>query len=74
MDIRNIVKSWLKENRYSGLFYQGECACSIEDLMPCGNPCPDCEIGYVVAIIEDNGEEGFRVQRTKSQTIKEGAQ
>lgn len=73
MEIRDIVKDWLEKNGYTGLFYDsGECACTAEDLMPCDCPCTDCEAGYVVATTGDDGEEGFRVMRTKPETTGGG--
>lgn len=46
MDIEDIVKKYLVEHEYSGL-YNEECGCSLDDLFPCGS-CPrDCEPGYV---------------------------
>ena len=48
MDVREIVKIWLKNNGYDGLFDEFECACEISDLMPCDEPHPDCKPGYKV--------------------------
>jgi len=48
MEILEIVREYLKENGYDGLYQPGECACLIEDLMPCGQPTSDCEAGYKV--------------------------
>lgn len=42
MNVKKIVKAWLIENGYDGL-YGGECECSLDDLMPCFD---DCEAGY----------------------------
>lgn len=73
MEIKDIVKDWLKNNGYSGLFNESaECACVTGDLMHCLNPCTDCEAGYVFAATGDDGEEGFRVQKTKPQTAEGG--
>lgn len=47
MDALSIVKEWLTVNGYSGLFQPGEeCACSLDDLMPCMDFGRDCEPGY----------------------------
>jgi hypothetical protein len=45
MDIKNIIKNYLEDNGYDGLFFPGECACTINDLMPCENFCNECEAG-----------------------------
>ena len=75
MEIRDIVKDWLEENGYTGLFHDsGECACKIDDLMPCDGPCLECEAGYVVSATDDEGEPGFRVSRTKPEQITEGGE
>lgn len=65
MKFKDIIRDWLKENGYTGLFYPGECACSIDDLMPCENPCPDCEAGYLIKCTDDDGEDVFRLCKTK---------
>ena len=73
MEIRDIVEIWLKTNGYSGLFNgSADCACSLKDLMPCDCPCTDCEAGYLTEESGDDGEESFRVSRTKSETTEGG--
>ena len=48
-EISEIVKQYLIDNGYDGLFYpDGECACEISDLMPCGEWGSDCEPGYKI--------------------------
>jgi hypothetical protein len=46
MTTKEIIIQWLKENHYDGL--RGyDCGCELNDLMPCGEWCPeDCEAGY----------------------------
>lgn len=44
MTICEILKKWLKENGYDGLYWDG-CGCAIGDLMPCGEPNEDCSAG-----------------------------
>jgi len=47
INLTGILKKWLTENKYDGLFnYECECACIIDDLVPCGDPQEDCEPGY----------------------------
>lgn len=46
MNIFKIVKLWLKENGYNGLYSDGgECACELSDLQPCGENFSDCSPG-----------------------------
>lgn len=49
-----LIKAKLLEDSYTGLYYPGECACSTDDLAPCGS-CEqeegeeyinDCSPGY----------------------------
>lgn len=50
MTVKEIVKEWLETNGYDGLFYEGECGCLIDDLMPCALYASEfsavCEPGY----------------------------
>ena len=46
MDVREIIKKYLIDNGFDGLFDPDECACEIADLMPCGEYCGSCEPGY----------------------------
>lgn len=50
MTVKDIVKKYLEENDFDGLYSpNGFCACRLEDLMPCFREgCVDCEPGYVV--------------------------
>ena len=52
-----IISSYLKAQGYDGLVdCNGECACVLEDLMPCGgDSVMDCQAGYEV---ECTCEEG----------------
>ena len=47
MNVRQIVKQWLKKKGYDGLYSSSECACMADDLMPCGEYYSDCESGYL---------------------------
>lgn len=45
MTIKDIIAEWLARNGYDGL-YDGEgCGCRRDELMPCGEPKPDCIAG-----------------------------
>ena len=45
MNVREIVKKYLKKNGYDGLYCEA-CGCYLSDLMPCENNSSDCEPGY----------------------------
>ncbi len=48
MDVADIVKRFLDENGFDGL-YTDECGCFKDDLFPCGSKCiPDCLPGYKI--------------------------
>ena len=51
MTVRDIVRDYLRKHGYDGLYNDaGDCACLIDDLMPCtaceGAYVDDCEPGY----------------------------
>lgn len=46
-DVLEIVEQHLEQNGYDGLFYDGECACKVGDLAPCGEINGGCEPGYL---------------------------
>jgi len=45
MTLKEIVKQWIKERGFEGLWREG-CACKLDNLMPCSEPGEDCEAGY----------------------------
>jgi len=45
MELKEIVKEWLKQHNYDGLF-NDDCGCIISDLMPCNEPGTQCEAGH----------------------------
>jgi hypothetical protein len=45
MNVKAIVKKYLTENGYDGL-YKGECGCRKNDLIACGGPAVFCRPGY----------------------------
>ena len=47
MNVKEIVKRWLIENKYDGLYNDG-CGCEIDDLSPCGEMCDSCQAGVKV--------------------------
>lgn len=49
MNIEDIVKEYLKNNGFDGLAdADNGCACSLNDLFPCGESCLECEPAYNV--------------------------
>lgn len=46
LNIFDIVKIYLENNGYDGLYNESECACLLSDLMPCETPEQDCFAGY----------------------------
>jgi len=50
MNVKDMVVAYLKEHGYDGLFNDaGECACKLDDPMPCGDGFAECEAGYLNA-------------------------
>ena len=45
MNVQGIVKEYLEENEYDGL-YTHSCGCEIADLFPCGTDGCTCRPGY----------------------------
>jgi len=46
MALKEICEDFLRENGFDGLF-KDECGCRLGDLMPCCEPSPACEPGYL---------------------------
>jgi len=46
IDAISIVRNWLKENGYDGLFID-DCGCVLDDLQPCGKDFAWCKPGYI---------------------------
>lgn len=51
MTVADILKKWLEDNGYDGLWRDGYyyCCCRVEDLMPCEGEgdVMDCQPGYI---------------------------
>ena len=46
MNVNDIIKQYLIDNSLDGLYNQeGECACELSDLQPCGENHADCMPG-----------------------------
>lgn len=65
MNVKGIVKEYLKNNKYDGLYNpDSDCACGIDDLYPCGGEWIDkCEPGYQVPC--DCGDHDYHIQGNK---------
>lgn len=45
----DIVREYLQQHGYDGLWNEyGECSCTPDDLVPCGESLSDCQPGYKV--------------------------
>lgn len=58
--IKEIIKKYLQENGYDGLYFREmECFCYVDhDFMPCDEPCIECKPGH--KFIKDDGDSGIR--------------
>lgn len=66
MTIAEVLKEWLLEHGYDGLFNSdGECACTLGDLGPCESWPEGCEPGYIATCPETCGEHDWHIQREK---------
>jgi len=59
---KDIITEYLKTNGYDGLF-NDECACGLDDLMPCDGGYGDCVPGYEAP--SDSSEYDYRIQARK---------
>jgi len=72
MTIKEIVKQWLEEHGYDGLFDNGDCGCLKDDLMPCGQPSEYCEAGHKIAVT--GGKEPITQHRLKIRLFGDGGE
>lgn len=64
MTVAEIIIKYLEDNGFDGLFADNECACSLDEIMPCSNEIPaKCEPGYIQPC--DCGEHGFHIRKEK---------
>jgi hypothetical protein len=68
LTVKEIVRRFLVKEGFEGLFEDdGECACKLDDLMPCDGEyyIGSCEVGYIVPCEEGEEEYNFCVGREK---------
>lgn len=67
MNCEEIIAEWLKEKGFDGLYFPGECACLLNDLVPCGEYTGECEPGYKRDVDPSKSADGedWRVERDK---------
>jgi len=75
MDLMAIMVEWLQEHGFDGLYSSGFCACRIGDIMPCGEPRPDCAPGYLAPCPDDcenGGECDFHISARRPGAARGG--
>lgn len=45
--VTDMINTYLADHEYDGLYLEGECACMIYDLAPCGQIQLECQAGYL---------------------------
>ena len=72
MDVKQITSYWLRENGYDGLHAVfGECACEVDDLMPCGRHEPTCTPGWKTTCPERCGDHDWHIT-SKQEEVDDG--
>jgi len=73
MKLKEITKTWLKENGYDGLCdTDTECGCLVEDLMPCGEPSIHCEAGHQEPVPKDSGVDDIFKPDASQPSVEDG--
>lgn len=65
--LRTLAAAWLKCHDYGGLLNAGECACKLDDLMPCDEPSTECAPGYLAPCTKEDwccGDCAFHIVTT----------
>ena len=72
MDIYDLVKRELENTNYDGLYSEdGECACELGDLAPCGEMQSSCTLGYKIEAGSDS-EFDFLIVGDNNKCIRRG--
>lgn len=61
MTVLEIVRAYLEQNGYDGLYASCECACKKDDLAPCGQIGEECEAGYIQPCPLECGEHEYHI-------------
>jgi hypothetical protein len=70
MDVKEIVKKYLEENGYDGLWLPGfYCGCFLSDIMPCTQPEMICEAGYKVPCDDERDRDSGEICIGKKKDI-----
>ena len=60
MTVKDLLRDWLDDEHYVGLCNpELECGCGLDDLIPCGSNCGDCQPAKVKT------EEGYFPEEPK---------
>ena len=46
--VEQILADWLEKHGYSGLYWESECGCCLDNFMPCREVSLSCQAGYKV--------------------------
>ena len=61
VNVKKIVADYLVKNKFDGL-WSDECACELNDLMPCDDwGIDNCEPGYKIPCPKNCGEHDFHI-------------
>ena len=72
IDVNAIVLMHLRHNGYDGLWNpEGQCACKVDDLAPCGEMTAECTAGYERAC--DCGDHDYHIGPPMTEAEKKEA-
>lgn len=66
--VEEIVREYLEENGFDGLWNECDCACSLKDLFCCTCVGTECRAGYFQPI-EDDSEYDFIIGNEKNKNL-----
>jgi hypothetical protein len=72
MTVKEIIKKYLQDNGYQGLYYPGDCGCSMEDLIACSEDCSECEPGYKHRAGEDSEWDDIICGKKEINEVEDG--
>lgn len=55
-DVEDIIKQWLKDNGYDGLFHENDCGCWMDRFRPCGESMAECVPGHKYKCTDQDSE------------------